>query len=43
MTSTARRLFSVAFLTLAVVVLSTPAAYAQGGATSTLSGTVTDT
>jgi hypothetical protein len=43
MTSTARRLFSVAFLALAVVALSTPAAYAQGGATSTLSGTVTDT
>lgn len=43
MTSTARRLFHVAFLALAAVVLSTPAAYAQGGATSTLSGTVTDT
>jgi len=43
MTSTARRLFSVAFLTLAVVVFSAAAAYAQGGATSTLSGTVTDT
>lgn len=43
MTSTVRRLFYVAFLALAVVGLSTSAAYAQGGATSTLSGTVTDT
>jgi hypothetical protein len=43
MTSTARRLFAVAFFALAVVVFHAPAAYAQGGATSTLSGTVTDT
>jgi hypothetical protein len=43
MTSTARRLFSSAFLALAVFAFGAPAAFAQGGSTSTLSGTVTDT
>jgi len=43
MTSTARRLFAVAFFALAVATFGAPAAFAQGGATSTLSGTVTDT
>jgi hypothetical protein len=43
MTSTARRLFAYAFLALAVVAFGAPAAFAQGGSTSTLSGTVTDT
>jgi hypothetical protein len=43
MTSTARRLFAVAFIALAAVVVHAPASFAQGGSTSTLSGTVTDT
>src|SRR6188768_2655239 len=43
MTSTARRLFAVAFIALAAVVVHAPASFAQGGVTSTLSGTVTDT
>ena len=43
MTSPARRLLSAAFIALAVVALCPSAAVAQGGATSTLSGTVTDT
>src|SRR4051812_948779 len=42
MTSTARRLLSVAFLALAAVAFASPAAYAQGGVTSTLNGTVAD-
>jgi hypothetical protein len=43
MTSTARRLLSIAFFALAVAALAAPAAYAQGGVTATLNGTVTDT
>ena len=42
MTSTARRLFSVAFFALALTAVCVPAAFAQGGVTSTLNGTVTD-
>ena len=41
MTSTARRLFASGFLALAVA-YGAPAAFAQGGSTATLSGTVTD-
>src|SRR3954463_1007034 len=42
MTSTARRLLSIAVFALAAVALWAPAAYAQGGVTSTLNGTVAD-
>jgi Carboxypeptidase regulatory-like domain len=38
-----RRLIATAFLAVAVLVLGAAAAFAQGGVTSTLSGTVTDT
>ena len=43
MTSPARRLLSAAFIALALLVSSPSVAFAQGGASSTLSGTVTDT
>ena len=43
MTSTGRRLFVVALLAVAVLALRAPAAFAQGGSTSTINGTVTDT
>src|SRR5258708_4241895 len=43
MTRAVRRLFVPAFLVFAVLALGAPAIYAQGGGTSTLSGTVTDT
>src|SRR6187401_1639216 len=43
MRSTPRRLIVTAFLAVAVLVFGAPAAFAQGGVTSTLSGTVTDT
>jgi hypothetical protein len=42
MTSTARRLFATALLAVAVLAVGAPAAFAQGGVTSSLSGTVTD-
>ena len=38
-----RRLFVCAFLVVAVAALGAPSTFAQGGATSSLSGTVTDT
>ncbi len=38
-----RRLIVTAFLAVAVLIVGTSAAFAQGGVTSTLSGTVTDT
>jgi hypothetical protein len=43
MTRAVRRLFAAGFLTVAVLALGAPAIFAQGGATSSLSGTVTDT
>jgi Carboxypeptidase regulatory-like domain len=43
MTRAVRRLFVAGFLVLAVSGLAAPAIFAQGGATSSLSGTVTDT
>ena len=43
MTRAVRRLFVCAFLVLAAAALGAPAIFAQGGATSSLSGTVTDT
>jgi hypothetical protein len=42
MTRTARRLVFTALLALAMMAGAVPAVYAQGGVTSTLSGTVTD-
>jgi hypothetical protein len=42
MTISARRLVVSAFLAIAAVALGAPAAYAQGGSTATLSGTVKD-
>ena len=42
MTSPARRLVTSAFLALAVFAFASPAAFAQGGATASLAGTVTD-
>ena len=42
MTSTARRLVLTAFIAAAMVAGAVPAVFAQGGVTSTLSGTVTD-
>jgi hypothetical protein len=41
--SNPRRLIATAFLAVAALILGAPAAFAQGGVTSTLSGTVTDT
>ena len=43
MTRAVRRLFVPAFLVLAVLALEAPAIYAQGGSTSSINGTVTDT
>jgi hypothetical protein len=43
MTRAVRRLFVPAFLVLAVLAFGAPAIYAQGGSTSTINGTVTDT
>jgi Carboxypeptidase regulatory-like domain/TonB dependent receptor/TonB-dependent Receptor Plug Domain len=43
MTLAVRRLLVCAFLVLAVATLGAPSTFAQGGATSSLSGTVTDT
>ena len=43
MTRAVRRLFVAAFLVLMVAALGAPAIYAQGGGTSSLTGTVTDT
>ena len=40
---TPRRLIVTAFFAIAVLVFGAPAAFAQGGVTATLSGTVTDT
>jgi hypothetical protein len=43
MTRAVRRLFAAGFLVVAALALGAPATFAQGGATSALSGTVTDT
>src|SRR5947207_3176291 len=42
MTRAVRRLFAGAFLLVAILACGVPAAFAQGGVTSSLSGTVAD-